>query len=256
MNLALNARDAMPEGGVLRFVLDYYHLRAEDSSPLHYLPPGDWIRIMIRDTGAGIPDENIPHIFEPFFTTKPAGVGTGLGLAQVYGIVKQHEGYIDVKSKAGQGTIFTIFLPALQSAQPDSQSQDKGAYLDGVGQTVMVVEDDRATRDALCDLLQAHNYRVVTAVNGVEALERYEKDQSSIRMVISDVVMPEMGGVELYRQLKQRAGDLKMLFVTGHPMNDESQELLEKGNVHWLQKPFSVKEFSQPRPCRTSRARS
>jgi signal transduction histidine kinase/putative methionine-R-sulfoxide reductase with GAF domain len=245
MNLALNARDAMPEGGLLHFEIDQYCLEPEDIAPLHYLPPGKWIRILIRDTGAGIPGEYLPHIFEPFFTTKPAGVGTGLGLAQVYGIIKQHEGYIDVKSKAGEGTVFTIYLPALETPKSDKISMDKTAQLDGEGQTVMVVEDDRATLEALCTLLEAHNYQVLTARNGREALECYTRDQSTISMVVSDVVMPEMGGVELYHQLKQRWGAIRMLFVTGHPMSGESQKLLEKGNVHWLQKPFSVKEFSQ-----------
>lgn len=245
MNLALNSRDAMPEGGLLHFEIDHFCLKAEETPPLHYLPPGEWIRIIVSDTGTGIPDENIAHVFEPFFTTKPAGAGTGLGLAQVYGIIKQHEGYIDVKSKVGEGTTFTIFLPALASPPSADDDQESSTRLDGVGKTVMLVEDDRATREALRALLEAHNYNVLTAENGREALAKYEDDPAEIQMVISDVVMPEMGGVELYNHLKERDEDIKMLFVTGHPLNHESQMVLETGQVHWLQKPFSTNDFNQ-----------
>ena len=244
MNLALNSRDAMPGGGVLHFDLSRYRLHPRSIPPMPGMPPGDWILVTVRDTGEGIPPEVQRHIFEPFFTTKPVGQGTGLGLAQVYGIIKQHDGYIDVSSQAGAGTTFQIYLPML-GRQEQAEPLLTGAQIYGHGETVLVVEDDTATRQALQALLEAHDYRVVTASDGKEALVRYEEAPGSVSLVVSDIVMPEMGGVALYRTLRKRWPGLKMLFVTGHPLDKDSQALLEHGEVHWLQKPFSVQEFNQ-----------
>jgi CheY-like chemotaxis protein len=185
------------------------------------------------------------HIFEPFFTTKPIGLGTGLGLAQVYGIVQQHNGYIDVESKVSEGTVFTIYLPLLPVTPDEINLPDASEKMDGIGETVLVVEDDPTTLEALTTLLQVHNYRVVSASDGRDALEKYERSYEPIRMVISDVVMPTMGGLELYRALLERSSDVKMLFITGHPLEKENQEFLQTGNVHWLQKPFSLKEMGE-----------
>lgn len=245
MNLALNARDAMPNGGFLRFELDRLRLVPGEPPPVHDMPPGEWLQISISDTGDGISEEALPHIFEPFFTTKPIGEGTGLGLAQVYGIIRQHDGYIDVQSQVDMGTTFTIYLHALQVAQDEEISQKIHIVMDGIGETVLVVEDDDATLEALRALLENYHYRVLTASNGLEALKCFEQAQDSVSLVVSDVVMPKMGGVALYRVLLERWPELKMLFITGHPLEGESQALLEDGLVHWLQKPFSVRDFSQ-----------
>lgn len=245
MNLAVNARDAMPDGGRLRFALDICQIRPGETPPVADMPPGDWIQIVVSDTGVGISSEDLPHMFEPFFTTKQAGEGTGLGLAQVYGIVKQHDGHIKVKSQEGKGTEFTIYLPPLPTTLVEDDFPEPQSRFDGVGDTVLVVEDDDATLEALRALLDAHNYNVLTALNGVEAMEQIEKAQDDISLVISDVVMPEMGGVDLYRRLQKQWPNIKILFITGHPMEGENQALLERGDVHWLQKPFSVREFSR-----------
>jgi CheY-like chemotaxis protein len=245
MNLAVNARDAMPDGGLLRFELDKYYLRPGETPPVSDMVPGEWVRIKVMDTGVGISPENLPNMFEPFFTTKPAGEGTGLGLAQVYGIIKQHDGHIKVTSQLGKGTEFTIYLPPLPTTLVEDDFPEPQSRFDGVGDTVMVVEDDHATLEALRALLDAHNYHVLTAVNGVEALEQIEETQADISLVVSDVVMPEMGGVDLYRILQKQWPNIKILFITGHPLEGENQALLERGDVHWLQKPFSVREFSR-----------
>jgi two-component system, cell cycle sensor histidine kinase and response regulator CckA len=245
MNLALNARDAMPEGGILHFELNRFHLNPGSARPFPSMPAGDWIRIAVTDTGIGISPEVREHIFEPFFTTKPAGQGTGLGLAQVYGIVKQHDGYIDVQSGEGKGTSFIIYLPALAMPEPVEAPNEPQSKVDGYGETVLVVEDDRATREAIQALLEAQNYIVLTAANGAEALSYCEQSGIPISLVISDIVMPHMGGMALHRTLQERWPNIKILFVTGHPMENENQALLEKGNVHWLQKPFSIREFNQ-----------
>jgi PAS domain S-box-containing protein len=243
MNLALNGRDAMPDGGILKFELDRLIVHPGDLPPIADLQPGDWIRITVRDTGRGVPAEIIPHIFEPFFTTKPVGQGTGLGLAQVYGIIKQHDGFIDVTSQPGKGAAFNIYLPALSTGQTAEIQGEIQPVIDGQGDAILVVEDDRSTLQALKVLLEAHNYLVYTASNGDDALRLYEDSREPISLVISDVVMPRMGGIALYNSLQERSPGLKMLFVTGHPLGEESQALLEGGSVHWLQKPFSMQEF-------------
>ena len=245
MNLALNARDAMPEGGILHFELNRFHLDPGSPKPFPNMPAGDWIRIAVTDTGVGISPDVREHIFEPFFTTKPAGQGTGLGLAQVYGIVKQHDGYIDVQSGESKGTSFIIYLPALAMPEQVEPPNEPLSTVDGYGETVLVVEDDRATREAIQAMLEAQNYNVLTATNGAEALSYCEQSRIPISLVISDIVMPHMGGMALHRTLHERWPNIKMLFVTGHPMENENQALLEKGNVHWLQKPFSIREFNQ-----------
>jgi PAS domain S-box-containing protein len=245
MNLAVNARDAMPEGGTLFFELDRMHLQSGERPPFPSMRPGEWIRIAVKDTGEGIPPDKLPHIFEPFFTTKPVGEGTGLGLAQAYGIVKQHDGFIDVQSQLGVGTKFTIYLPALSVTEKETIPQKDLAGIEGEGETILVVEDDWVTLAALRDLLETQNYNVLMSQNGIEALEIFEQSSDSIDLVVCDVVMPEMGGVALYNALREQYPHVKMLFITGHPLQEENQALLEKGSVHWMQKPFSVPDFSQ-----------
>jgi len=245
MNLAVNARDAMPEGGILHFGLERLHLGAADHTPFADLPPGDWIRITVRDSGSGIADEVMPHIFEPFFTTKPVGQGTGLGLAQVYGIIRQHDGYIDARSKLGQGATFQIYLPALEAPREETFTPLEAVESAGAGETILVVEDDAAAREAMKVLLEANNYRVLTAANGFEALQIFELQRTTIALVVSDIVMPQMGGVKLYHALREIWPHVKVLFITGHPLQEENQALLESGNVNWLQKPFAVPAFYQ-----------
>jgi PAS domain S-box-containing protein len=246
MNLALNARDAMPSGGTLHFELERVYLRPGESSPLPDLSAGYWICIKVSDTGIGIPPDVLPHIFEPFFTTKPVGKGTGLGLAQVYGIVKQHGGSIDVNSRVGEGTTFNIYLPALDTFIKEPEEVELTADdLKGAGETILLVEDDEAARNALRAMLEQQNYHVLVASDGVEGIKMFEQASEPVALVVSDVVMPDMGGMEMYRVLCERQPQIKLLFVTGHPLEEKSQELLEGGRVHWLQKPFSIVEFNR-----------
>ncbi len=244
MNLAVNARDAMPEGGRLSFELDRISLMPGDTPPTVDMPAGEWIRVSVKDTGIGVLPENMPHIFEPFFTTKPTGQGTGLGLAQVYGIIKQHGGFIDVDSQSGMGTQFTIYLPAISEKIDKQISPETTEHLDGTGSVVLVVEDNLATLEALRTLLETQNYQVLTASNGSDALGILQGNSDPIDLVVSDVVMPQMGGVALYKALLTCKPDAKVLFITGHPLEGQNQALLEGGDVHWLQKPFSMHEFN------------
>lgn len=245
MNLAVNARDAVTNGGTLHFELDQVHFEDKDQPPCPDIPPGIWNRITVIDTGEGIPPEVLPHIFEPFFTTKSVGEGTGLGLAQAYGIVKQHDGFIDAHSIVGEGTTFHIYLPAQQPVSEDIDISDLYSDIRGSGETLLLVEDDISTREALRTLLVDSNYQVLTAANGQEALAVFEQQANNISLVVSDLVMPVMGGVDLYQNLMDRWPEVKMLFITGHPVSEQDQTLLESGNVHWLQKPFSVGVFNE-----------
>jgi signal transduction histidine kinase len=258
MNLALNAGDAMPSGGLLRFEFNRLQLEVGEKPPYPDLAPGAWIYIRVSDTGTGIPADDLPRIFNPFFTTKPVGQGTGLGLAQVYGIVKQHGGSIDVHSTLGEGTSFSIYLPELMVQQVEHQPQtEKLTSLIGDGETVLVVEDDDATRQAMKNLLEELNYRVLLAANGNEALRICEEEMSAIKLVVSDVVMPEMGGASLYNTLLEKQIRLKFLYISGYPlktrpaqeagqrMDFEDHLTLNPSWVQWLEKPFSVEEFAR-----------
>jgi CheY-like chemotaxis protein len=145
----------------------------------------------------------------------------------------------------GQGTIFNIFLPALGTHQVEGQAGEARLQLSGSGKTVLVVEDDLATREALLTLLESHQYGVVSASNGLEALSQLEGSHKGVDLIVSDIVMPQMGGLALYKTVSEIWPRIKMLFVTGHPLEGENQKLLEKGNVMWLQKPFSAQKFNQ-----------
>lgn len=245
MNLAVNARDAMPNGGQLRFHLANIRLNDENTPPVVEMHPGDWVCVSITDTGVGVSLENQSRIFEPFFTTKSVGQGTGLGLAQVYGIVRQHDGYIDVKSQLGKGTQFDIYLPKILAESGKRDTKDDRGVIDGTGKTVLLVEDDSTTRSALEALLQAQNFQVILASNGTDALEILNRENEKISLVVSDIVMPKMGGIDLYTLMQIRWPEIQILFITGHPINNQSQGVLEHGNVEWLQKPFSIAAFNQ-----------
>ncbi len=246
MNLALNARDALlpKEGGHLRFGLALVRFAADDKPPLPELTPGEWVRLTVADTGVGIPADVLPHIFEPFFTTKPVGHGTGLGLAQVYGIVKQHGGEIGVHTLLGQGTTFTIYLPVI-SGLPDKESMGNGQeFVQGQGELVLVVEDDLTAREALADTLEVFNYRPLTAANGREALEIVEREPG-IALIISDVVMPVMGGVALFHALREMQFPAPMLLLTGHLMGGELEGLRELGLKGWVIKPPDLEQLTR-----------
>jgi nitrogen-specific signal transduction histidine kinase len=243
MNLALNARDAMFHGGELHFELGHFILGQGDTPPLHDMAPGQWVKLNVTDTGSGIPADVLPHIFEPFFTTKEVGQGTGLGLAQVYGIVGQHGGYIGVDSAIEQGTTFTIYLPALPKTALDTPAAQPGkSRVPGYGETILVVEDDTMMRSALTEILADLGYRVLSASNGQEALSLLRDE---VVLVLSDLVMPKMGGVELYEHIKARSLHAKMVVITGYPLSDGGKALLEQGITDWIQKPFSSEKIAQ-----------
>ena len=245
MNLAINARDAMPEGGKLTIGLAHLRLQRASALPLPDMTPGDWVRVTVSDTGSGIAPEVLPHIFEPFFTTKEPGKGTGLGLAQVYGIVGQHGGQITAHSQVGQGTIFTLYLPALmEEAGGLPASEDE--LTPGKGELLLLVEDNEPLRDALAEYLQTCNYRVVSAGSGEGALALLAGGGGQPALVLGELVMPRMGGKALLAALRGRGYRMPVIFVSGHPLDESELRLLTgQGVGAWLRKPFQMGEMVQ-----------
>jgi signal transduction histidine kinase/ActR/RegA family two-component response regulator len=243
MNLSVNARDAMPEGGELRIGLEHLHLEHPDQVPLPGMKTGEWIRITVTDTGAGISPKVMPRIFEPFFTTK-APWGTGLGLSQVHGIVKQHGGEIDVTSKIGEGATFIIYLPAIAEAEPEALLLEKTSLSQGHGEMILIVEDEAVIRSALTETLALLNYRSLEAPNGRHALEILEQ-QADIDLIITDAIMPEMGGIALLQALKERGIAVPVVMLTGHLMEADLKKLQAQGLKAWMSKPPRIEKLAQ-----------
>lgn len=246
LNLAANARDAMPDGGQLAIRI----ARMDGKEGVHCIAcgaveEGEWISIEFQDSGAGISSKDLPYIFEPFYTTKEPGKGTGLGLAQVFGIVKSHQGHITVHSRPGFGAKFSIFLPTILSELSRTPDTDPTSLVRGRGQTILVVEDEEATRHALIEGLNLINYRVVAAANGRQALEYLQQRPALVDVVLSDVVMPEMGGAALYRAVRSEGLNIPFIMMTGHPIQQEDELPDAESSLIWLQKPPRLKQLSQ-----------
>jgi CheY-like chemotaxis protein len=243
INLAVNARDAMPEGGELRFVLSRVDITADDEPPVNDMPSGRFVRLTVADTGTGMTKEAQEHLFEPFFTTKDVDKGTGLGLAQVYGIVRQHDGHIEVETELGEGTVFRIYLPRTDESPPrrrDAPESDSAPP--GRGETILVVENAEEILHAVRDGLTSMDYQVVTAANGREALDIVSAQE--VDLVLTDLVMPEMGGEELLRALQAADPQPKAIAMTGYAVNMEAQALRDAGFSGVIAKPFSIQELA------------
>jgi two-component system cell cycle sensor histidine kinase/response regulator CckA len=254
VNLAVNARDAMPDGGKL--TIKTANVSAQEAEKLSYkgMPPADYVRIDVSDTGTGIPAEIVDKIFEPFFSTKEVGKGTGLGLSTVYGIVKQTGGFVYVDSEQGKGTTFRIFLPrhhleqdvqhephAANGAAKEAAVAEPKLRADLTGQgTILLVEDEEGLRSLNARGLRSRGYTVVEASNGIEALEALEERDGAIDLVVSDVVMPEMDGPTLLRKLRGRNPDLKIIFVSGYAEDAFAKSLEENEKFDFLAKPFAL----------------
>jgi len=237
INLAANARDAMPQGGVLTITTWAAELKDHEQSA-----PGQYAAIEVADTGAGMSKEIVEKIFDPFFTTKEPGKGTGLGLAIVYGIVKQHNGYVTVKSEEGQGSTFTIYLPAALLA-PTAVREEKPEPPPGGSETILVAEDDAGVRNLTRDLLSDLGYKVILAEDGEEAVDVFAKHRDEIDLVILDVIMPKKNGQEAYEAMTALAPGFKVLFTSGYAADIiKSRAAFEQG-VNFLKKPVSPLEL-------------
>ncbi len=248
INLVVNARDAMPKGGTVTITTANVEAKVPLALGGATMPVGDYVRIEVADTGTGIAKENLNKIFDPFFTTKPVGQGTGLGLATVYGIVKQSDGYITVDSEVGKGTAFRIYLPrhrADRDAEEKAEPEVKAPARDITGQdTILLVEDEEAVRGFAARALRMRGYQVLEASGGAEALEILRKAAAPVHLLITDVVMPNMDGPTLVRAVRQIRPDMPVIFMSGYAedafrRNDEKAE-----NLHFLPKPFGLKQLA------------
>lgn len=244
MNLAINARDAMPQGGQLHMELTRLSIRDGQAPPLPDMVNGEWVQLVVRDTGTGIPPQHMPHMFEPFFTTKDRGRGTGLGLAQVYGIVKQHDGSIDVQSQVGVGTAFSIYLPLLDLPETLPTAVSPAPELPSGQETILLVEDDMAMRLSVGQALNQLGYHTLLAETGTEALAVLMRDKEIINLVLSDLVMPGMGGKELYKIMRRDYPDVKIMLTTGHISDSDDDDWLQNEQITWLAKPFNLRELA------------
>ncbi len=242
-NLAVNARDAMPRGGRLRIAVDVVDLGEAYASQIPQARPGRFVRLTVSDTGAGIRPEDLPRIFEPFFTTKDVGQGTGLGLATVYGIVAQHEGWIEVSSEVGRGSSFAVLLPA-EAAQAEIVPVPERAATEaasGRGEVVLLVEDEPVVSRMLRQVLEGRGYRVLCAESGQEAREVWRQSGGRIDALLTDVVMPEgLSGFDLAAELRAEQPELRVVFMSGYSrgMAPGGEDLVE--GVNYLQKPFPL----------------
>jgi len=244
LNLAINASDAMPNGGDLVFETEVVELSGKyaDGVPEEFAP-GPYLRIMISDTGCGIPKENLQRIFEPFFTTKEVGKGTGMGLAAVYGTVRQHGGMISVYSEVGHGTTFRMYLPVEEKAarsvrrSPEVTAAPREA-------NILLVDDEDLVRQLARDTLSRLGYNVIVREDGESGLAHFRDHWRDIDVVILDLVMPRMNGAAAYRAMKAINPDIKVLLCSGYTVDGVAKELLADGAQGFVQKPFHPAELS------------
>jgi signal transduction histidine kinase/CheY-like chemotaxis protein len=241
VNLVVNARDSMPTGGQIVLTARNVTVRADDIDHSHGVPAGQWIVITVRDTGSGMSADVLDRAFEPFFTTKPVGKGTGLGLAMVYGTLAQHAGHIWVESAPGHGTAVRLFLPPEpEGSRVDAEDVESPPPALLPGRTVLLVEDEQAVRAVVARVLTGHGFTVLASSNGADAIERCDDGTlSQLALVVTDVVMPRMGGPELVAALRERRHDLPVLFVSGYRETNALDDLLETPNTGFLAKPFT-----------------
>jgi PAS domain S-box-containing protein len=242
LNLVVNSRDAMPGGGRLRIATE--HLRLDEGHTRANLEAraGEFVCLLVSDTGTGIAPEVLPRIFEPFFTTKEVGQGTGLGLATVYGIVKQHQGWIEVSSRAGEGTTFKVFIPCIPPPAQRTATSEASREARGGTETILLVEDDDAVRLTTRRVLESKGYKVHEATCGREALELWHRHAGEIALLVTDIIMPEeMTGRDLADQLWRQRPGLKVIFMSGYSADvmGKNTEFIRRTKSHFLQKPCS-----------------
>jgi PAS domain S-box-containing protein len=246
MNLAVNARDAMPKGGQLVIETSAEDFDKSVRAQSARASSGSLVCLSVSDTGCGIPPEIVPRIFEPFFTTKEAGKGTGLGLATVFGIVEQHQGWINVHSEVGHGTTFHIYLPQLTKISRQKPEQPASSVMRGGNETILLVEDDASLRVSLRKSLSQLGYRVLEAVNGIEALEVWKQNRDGIHLLLTDLLMPGgMTGKDLGERLLKENPKLKVIYASGYNAEITSKDFPLEEGVNFLTKPFQAQKLAQ-----------
>lgn len=241
MNLCVNARDAMPGGGRMTIQSSVARLSESDARNQPEAKPGWFAVLTVSDTGVGMDDGVKRRIFEPFFTTKEKGKGTGLGLSMVYGVVKNHGGFINVYSEPGEGSTFKVYLPL--SGKPEVLESDPDTEMAGGHETILVIDDEEAIRQVAADILESYGYRVRMACDGAEGVAVYGSEGGGIDMVLLDMVMPRQGGRETFLQLKRVDPRVRVLFSTGYSQNEKVNEIMSLGVQGFIQKPYQVKDL-------------
>jgi two-component system cell cycle sensor histidine kinase/response regulator CckA len=248
INMVVNARDAMPKGGTVTITTSNEVTLEPHALGTAIMPPGEYVRVEVADTGTGMDKETMAKIFDPFFTTKAVGQGTGLGLATVYGIVKQSGGFITVDSEVGRGTAFHIYLPrhhADASAPVVEDVLQTAVTRDVTGQdTILLVEDEEAVRSFAARALRMRGYEVLEAPGGEEALEIVQNQSRTIPLLITDVVMPNMDGPTLVRAVRRLAPDMKIMFMSGYAEEAFRRHDEKAEDLHFLPKPFGLKQLA------------
>ena len=246
LNLALNARDAMPKGGSLTFETKIIELSKEFySAKVDKIAPGKYIEISIVDTGTGMTEETQKRIFEPFFTTKEVGKGAGMGLAAAYGTINNHKGVIDVCSKLGEGTVVKTYLPLASSAGEIEKENDTEPVSFNKKLKLLLVDDEDIVCDIGKEILEMKGHSVTVCKDGIEAVESYKKNWQEIELVILDMVMPNLGGADTFYALKEINPEVKVLLSSGYSITGEAQELLDQGAKGFIQKPFTIDELTK-----------
>jgi CheY-like chemotaxis protein len=244
MNLAVNARDAMTDGGKITIKTENVRLDEEYCKTYTYARPGTFVCLSVEDTGIGMDRETIQHIFEPFFTTKETGKGTGLGLSVVYGIIKQHEGWINVYSEPGQGTTFKIYLPASPVKHEDEKKEKISLEgLQGNGERILLVEDEEPVRNLVARAMSKNGYVVTVARNAEEAMDIFEKEGRNFHLVFTDVVLPNKSGLQLIDHLLSRKPELPVLLSSGYTDQKSQWSIIQKRKYRFLQKPYTIPDL-------------
>jgi two-component system, cell cycle sensor histidine kinase and response regulator CckA len=239
-NLCLNACDAMPMGGNLELVTEQIEIAQTETHSHPYLQSGSYVVVRVKDSGIGMDEQTQARLFEPFFTTKEVGKGTGLGLAMVYGIVKQHQGIIQVQSQPGLGSTFSLYFPAIESRTDMEPAPLKDSAIACGGETLLLVEDDLGIQEVMGEVLQECGYTVMVAKDGEEGLSIFEAHASSIALVIADIMMPKMKGRQFQEQVRRQRPDTKVLIISGYgEMDLKRRDLLDPRSA-FLQKPFDL----------------
>ena len=243
MNLAVNARDAMPDGGTFSIATTNIHITEQHQPDAIDAKPGDYVCTSFTDTGVGIDKETLRNIFEPFFTTKEVGKGTGLGLATIYGIVTQNNGFIDVSSQVNHGTTFNIYLPRLIDDRLENLPVKPDNSL-GSG-TILVVEDEDSVRKMIALMLQQHGYKVITASSPQEAIEIFRDKELHLDLILSDVIMPGLSGKDMMQVIGSVNQGVKVLYMSGYSSDIISQKGILEGKVNFIQKPFDISSLNE-----------
>ena len=243
LNLCVNARDAMPRGGELTLNVENLTLSGETKSVFATVPPGDYVVLAVADTGTGIPPEVLPRIFEPLFTTKAPDKGTGLGLSTVAGIVKNHGGFIQVHTEAGQGTEFRIYLPASKSVETSRSNEAEKVLPTGHGELILLMDDEATVRQLTQTTLQNYGYRVVTAKSGLDGMTVFEEYKDEIKVLVSDTDMPVLDGIAAIRAIQKLKSEIPVIITSGAERDKDQLKRIDTTHLTILEKPYTVEQI-------------